>query len=573
MAGTTRRPSIPILGGRARLIRPTERRRTWQITYTDPITGKFRTASAGTTEDEATAKALAILGDFVPEERRAGAVAPTVQQAVDSWIETNRERWNSRTVNHYEYQAKKLTTPYGTRTVSSITPADIKRIDTSTLSRGEQKHVRGIVRGIFKHVEKWLHTDPETLAKAVVVSGTKDDEPNTQVSRGDIPSIEYVNALITTCYTTLNTFQRDNGRTVKITPHDYANGAPEEMVLRLRRGVPRHYKRLQEHRKKEDEILRSRFQMFGLLFAMAAGGGLRVGEMLALRARHFFPDASQLPFEALTLEGGDDDTPLFTSYLGSVDVCEQASQASHGAIYLTAPKMKRTRTVWLPAILPANGGQQFIADTTTRQRATHLVPRFADPTVSLWTMTRKEAFDLWMTEQPPLAFMLWLRLHEMWMSDVVQNEPTDEAKAHTFQSLLLFPTRNPVRKKYGALQPNIRYAKNWPHDVRIVPGTGGYQATTGLSGYYLNPLFDYVSKKIGGANPYYPAHRIQKKTGRKGWTLHGLRHYAVSSWLASPLVSLAQVSAQAGHKDISFTLDRYGHLMDDSLIKARGFEI
>ena len=76
MAGTTRRPSIPILGGRARLIRPTERRRTWQITYTDPITGKFRTASAGTTEDEATAKALAILGDFVPEERRAGAVAP-----------------------------------------------------------------------------------------------------------------------------------------------------------------------------------------------------------------------------------------------------------------------------------------------------------------------------------------------------------------------------------------------------------------------------------------------------------------------------------------------------------------
>jgi hypothetical protein len=295
--------------------------------------------------------------------------------------------------------------------------------------------------------------------------------------------------------------------------------------------------------------------------------------MLALRARHFFPDASQLPFEALTLEGGDDDTPLFMSYVGKVEVCEQASQASHGAIYLTAPKMKRTRTVWLPAILPANGGQQFIADTTTRQRATHIVPRFADPTVSLWTLTRGEALDLWTTEQPPLALMLWLRLHEMWISDVVQSQPTDEAKAHTFQSLLLFPTRNPVRKQYGEFQPNIRYAKTWPHDVRIVPGTGGYQSTTSLAGDYLNPLFDYVSKQIGGANPYYPAHRIQKKTGRKGWTLHGLRHYAVSSWLASPLVSLAQVSAQAGHKNISFTLDRYGHLMDDSLIKARGFEI
>lgn len=66
-----------------------------------------------------------------------------------------------------------------------------------------------------------------------------------------------------------------------------------------------------------------------------------------------------------------------------------------------------------------------------------------------------------------------------------------------FQSLLVSPTRNPVRKQYGEFQPNIGYAKSWPHDVRIGPGTGGYQATTGLAGYYLNPLFDYVSKKIG----------------------------------------------------------------------------
>lgn len=572
MAEQKRRPSIPVLGGRARLIRPTERRRTWQITYADPITQKRRIVSGGRTEEEATAKALAILGDFVPDNLKPGAQAPTVQQAVDDWIETNRQRWNSRTANHYEYQAKKLTTPYGTRTVSSITPADIKKIDTSTISRGEQKHVRGLVRAVFRHVEQWLHTDPETLAKAVVITGTKDDDRATQVSRGDIPTIEYVNSLITTCYTTLNHFERDNGREVKITPLDYNTGAPPEMIQRMRRGIPKHYKRLAEHRAKEDAIL-NRFQMFGLIYAVAAGGGLRVGELLALRARHFFPDATQLPFEALTLEGGDENVPLFMSYLGSVDVCEQASQASHGAIYLTAPKMKRTRTVWLPAILPANGGQQFMADTTTRQRAARIVPRFEDPMVSMWTMTRKEALDLWMKEQPPLAFMLWLRLHEMWMSDVVQSQRTDEARAHTFQSLLVFPTRNPVRKQYGEFQPNIRYAKNWPHDVRIVPGTGGYQATTGLAGYYLNPLFDYVSKKIGGANPYYPAHRIQKKTGRKGWTLHGLRHYAVSSWLASSLVSLAQVSAQAGHKDISFTLDRYGHLMDDPLIKARGFEI
>ena len=85
-------------------------------------------------------------------------------------------------------------------------------------------------------------------------------------------------------------------------------------------------------------------------------------------------------------------------------------------------------------------------------------------------------------EQPPLAFMLWLRLHQMWISDAVQGQQTAEAKAHTFQSLLVFPTRNPVRKQHGEFQPNIRYAKLWPHDARIVPETRVYQATTGLAG-------------------------------------------------------------------------------------------
>lgn len=128
---------------------------------------------------------LGILGDHVPDNMKPGAQALTIQQAVDDWIETSRERWNSRTVNHYQYQSKKFTEPYGVSMISSITTADIKKIDTSTISRGEQKHVQGIVWAVFKHVEEWLHTDPETFAKAVVVSGTKDDERAIHVLRWD----------------------------------------------------------------------------------------------------------------------------------------------------------------------------------------------------------------------------------------------------------------------------------------------------------------------------------------------------------------------------------------------------
>ena len=568
-----RRPSIPVLNGRARLIRPTAKRATYQITYHDPITRKRKIVSGGRTEAGATAKALALIGEYVPDTMTPGAQAPTVQQAVDDWIDTNRSRWNSRTTDHYQYQSRKLTSLYSDHTVSSITGTDIKRIDTSSLTRGEQQCLRRIIRGVFTHVEQWIHVTPDALSQAVSITGTKDDSASRQVSRGDIPSVDYVNSLITTCYTTLNQFTRDNGTKVDVSPHDFNAGAPAEMISKLRRGIPHHYRHLDDHQAKEDGILRSRFQQFGLIFALIAGAGLRIGEILALRARHFFPDADDLTSEYLFLSGNYETEPLFLNYRGNIDISEQASQASRGAIYLTAPKMTRTRTVWIPPILPAGGGYHiYLRNATTRERAAEVVPRFQDPKISMWTMTRAEALNLWMTGQLPTTYMLWMRLHEMWNSKVVQSQPTFDSQVSTFRSLLLFPTRNPIR--HGGVQPNIRYSETWSHDVRIVPGTGGYQSSTNLSGRYLNPLFDYVSAKIGGeATPYYPAHRTNRRTGRKGWTCHGLRHYAISSWLASPLVPLPQVSAQAGHKNIGFTLDRYGHLMDDVLTRELGFEI
>lgn len=120
------------------------------------------------------------------------------------------------------------------------------------------------------------------------------------------------------------------------------------------------------------------------------------------------------------------------SHLGSVDVCEQASQTNQGAIYLSTPKLKPGENRL------ATGDSSSKRRPTVHgghddalERAARIVPRSDDPAVSLWTTIHKEALNLWMKEQHPLTFMLWLRLRGMWMSDVVQGQQTDEAKAHT----------------------------------------------------------------------------------------------------------------------------------------------
>jgi integrase len=44
------------------------------------------------------------------------------------------------------------------------------------------------------------------------------------------------------------------------------------------------------------------------------------------------------------------------------------------------------------------------------------------------------------------------------------------------------------------------------------------------------------------------------------YTWHGLRHYAISSWLAAH-IDLKTVQAWAGHATLAMTLDTYGHLI------------
>ncbi|WP_026460456.1 hypothetical protein [Schaalia suimastitidis] len=574
MAGGTRRASISILNGRATLNPPSDTRKTWTINYRDPITGKPKSTSGGHTREEAEDRAAEKLGDWVPEHRRKAATPPTLREAFDEWMEAERSRWNTRTADNYSYVGERFLSIYGEQPITTITPADIAKIDLSHLSRGQQKKTRSLLKGVFnRQKDKWLRYSVEELVAAVKVTGTNSSDPSAQVRRGDIPRPDWVNSVLVCAYTTVDsTYTRRSGREVILQPSDFNRGLPDEIVAKQRRGIPNHYSDREKRIAEEEVELASRFRQYGLITALGAGGALRIGEVLALRVRHFL-DEDDLDFETMLEPTIDDDTPLWMQYMGRVEVVEQASQASKGKIWLTRPKGRnggKIRTVWLPAVLPGGSSSQFVyGRTTVREQITNYVERFADPSVSLWTMTRGEALTLWSYGYPPLAFMLWLRLTELWNSPVVQRQGNVAKKKSVFSRLLLFPTRNPARLGRDGL-PNVMFAPNWEGDATIVEDTGTYQSSTNLAVRYMNPLYDYVSEEMGG---YYPAHQQNKLSGRRGWTHHGLRHYAISSWLASPLVSLPKASEMAGHTNVGFTLQRYGHLFGGDDVERRGFEI
>ena len=55
-----------------------------------------------------------------------------------------------------------------------------------------------------------------------------------------------------------------------------------------------------------------------------------------------------------------------------------------------------------------------------------------------------------------------------------------------------------------------------------------------------------------------------------GLRIHDQRHTAVSLWIKAG-INPKDVSVRAGHKSVSFTLDRYGHLYpdnDDAFVRA-----
>lgn len=560
-----RRKSIPILHGRASVTPPSASYKSWRIIWDDPVTHKRRMTSGGATLEEAELKAASLLGDYVPAHANRSITPPTLQEVFDDWVDANRHRWSSRTVDNYSYLAGRFLKPFGAHAITTISPASLRSVSVSDLSRGQQEKVRTLVRGTFTHAAAWLKTDAESFAKAVPLSGTRASGRSEQVSRGDIPSAKLVASFITTAYHTaqlgplddddvqLDTLTGEKTRgSIKMevaaglgytepTNRAFIDGLPLEIVESMRRGVPRHYKELEKRRRDETRELAERFRQIALVTALGAGGTLRIGEVLALRVRHFLTVPEVTRSFALMQPPREK-----TGYRGRVEVQEQASQASKGKIWLTAPKGGRERTVHLPAFLPNWLGHGV---GTHRLQVAQVVPRFRDESISLWEATDDEVTALWRAGFTPLGWMLWRRLEDLWDSPILNAHRSPQTKIRDYRDLLLFPTRNRARSS-----STVQWEDNWPHDVRIVEGDGTYQAQSNFA-KLTNPLYDYVADAYGE----YPAHRRNAKT-RQGWTHHGLRHFAASSRIAAG-TPLPLIAREMGHSDGGFTLRRYGHVM------------
>lgn len=574
MAGTKRRKSIAVLGGAATLNPPSPSRSTWTVNYRDND-GRPRSTSGGHTREEAELKARLKLGWAIPGEKSGAAAVPTFSEAYEKWIQKNTERWNPRTIENYAYVGKTFLNTLGDRPLNSLTPTDFAHVKVNHLSREQQKKVRSLIRGVLKENSQWTLYDGEKLAQSVIISGTGAAARKEAMERGDIPSPEYVNSLIVCAYSTLqeSPIGDIDGKDTdwKTEPHHYTKGLPTYITDEHRRGIPNHFSDPEGRRKAETDELASIYRRLALMIALGAGGGLRIGEVLALRPRHFFT-MSELPIATLAFENMDTSSELFLNYLGKVRIEEQASASSKGKIWLTRPKGRqggKPRTLNLPALLPAGYSNNFThGHSTIRQQVSHLAPRFEDTSVSLWSMSEDEAITFWKNGYPPLALMLFDRFAELWNSDIVQRHQNERVRYEVFSNLLLFPTRNRARKTRDG-KGAVLYERGWEKRAEIVEGTGGYYNTNNLTKKFTNPLYDYVSEQMNS----YPVNRAPSQ-GRVGWTHHSLRHYAITSWLESAAqLPLNIVAEQAGHQDISFTLKRYAHVIGDRKTPTTGFEI
>jgi integrase len=161
----------------------------------------------------------------------------------------------------------------------------------------------------------------------------------------------------------------------------------------------------------------------------------------------------------------------------------------------------------------------------------------------------------------PLNWLLLNRLNDLW-DELHRKSVSQEPRFDDFQKLLLFPTRNPPRKN-----SKIEIPSKWHEDPAVVDGFGGYMSTTNFANNLTNPIFDYVSEQTRS----YPEHRQNLPANkRKGWTMHALRHFFVTSNIYHG-IPIPQISEMAGHASVDFTSSRYTHAMKQDY-KDIGFE-
>lgn len=565
-----KRRSHRILNGRATAYPPTENR-GWQVSFSDPVTLKRRVIRGGKTLEEATERTRKALGDYV-----AGAdPVPTCTEVFLSWIAENQSRWSDRTVQAYRYRWGLRKDPktgentaeaagpaalIGSTPVTAVNPRSLTKL-ADGLSREQAKRVRTIVRAVFERAYTWTHRDAQLYAGAILLPGGRDDDRTRRVQPYAIPSTTWVVNSINCFYSTmqLHPVLQMPGEfvdpvtgyhgieNVTIPKHQSTTlGAPKELIDGMRRGMPKHYADPSGRRSNETRELAKRMRMIGLMTALGAAGALRIGEVLALRVRHFLPpgdpessaDGLTANIQPIT-ENPNGNTILMGNYRGRLEVVEAVTPTSRGVMTISRPKGGKTRTVWLPALMYP------IGDERADLRA--LASRHVDVgDRSLWALSVREYSTLWRRGMIPLTALLQQRLQEIY----------DEVlgKEDAWRNSLLFPTRSPARKQ-------AVFPEKWPH-TKEIPGGYGYQSSSNLVHRYVSPVYDHVSDLTGS----WPS----TNEGRRGWTHHSLRHYAISQWVARG-VPIPVITAQAGHSRESFTLERYAAAIMTN-VNVDGFE-
>ncbi|WP_404464696.1 hypothetical protein LG274_12095 [Micrococcus antarcticus] len=575
-----RRAGIEILDGAATLTRPTDAKPYWRIVWTDPITRKRRTTSGGKTREEAEAKAASLLGIYVegqPDRSRTDPV-PTFNEMVTSWINTRRPKWSPRTPEHYTQLARAYTNTLGDIPINRIRPSQLTdAYDLTAVSRDRQKTTKTVIKGVFSYAHSlgWVKSTGDHYADALILTGDRTDNRQTEVSKGDIPPSDYVAAVLNVTWHTLDphltldhlTYSDDNtpAGPLKIDAEElwreptgfhsgyspiFRAGLPPSIIDKKRRGVPKHYKNLDQIREREDCKLRERYKMLSAIVALGAGAGLRIGEIFALRVGHFLDESALREWLAMRRVFG---TGYRLPWDGKIHVSESASTANAGKIWVTAPKSNRDRYAYLPPFLRNDRGQTPRWDFAHRKDT-------ETPTASDWrSLSEEDALTIWHEQNAPALYMIVMhRLEAVVTPWLERDDLTERERIRLMARTMLFPTRQPPKRNKQGEISRVKYSPRWTGYMGPDPLTGGTYMSHNNFKSEMNEIYDFVSDRTGS----YPAHRRNRET-RQGWTHHALRHYAVSTRLDAG-IPVAQVALEMGHASPAFTMARYAHAVRSS---------
>ncbi|NMM99222.1 tyrosine-type recombinase/integrase [Bifidobacterium olomucense] len=647
-----------------RLYEPTSndgKGRYWRARVTLPD-GRTSDVNAPT-RDAVVEKAKAKLGFYVPGVSTSyPTVREAWDQYARS---DAHDAWNSGTTQTKTAQMRRVFLAIGDLSVMKVTPKDIQRIDLEGISTNQQTRLRANVRALFDYTKKLYGTQDGTFYAGqmkVNASIAKENAAKRVVSLGLIPNTMYIASLITLtastmnvtpldtvldahdqmmrlrsphmkqlldpatassiedgtdkepeCITTIDPITGEKLRTspwvdvpmegyVRANPTDdlWRRGLPEQFLIKPY-GTPHYTRDMQGFLRRQTLDRAERYRMLAAWFGIGAGGGLRIGEELALRISHLLtPAQSEFLFVTAHIQRWDEETenawkidamkpgPTREGFYGAIRVDEQFTQVGStfalGLPKWNSPGNMKRRTVHLPYYLPSplhSGDKRSL-----REQIAEHAPRFKphdnpENDASFWSSTPTEVGTLWAEGYVPIGWILLQRLTDLWNNKALDRASTDALthdvllgeKQANYQRMLLFPTRKPVKDKEAARNTDITRPEGWTGQVSVIPGTGNYIHPSNLQAD-LNPIFDYVSARLQLFPGAYPeGHDPDAKGGRKGWTHHSLRHYMASSRIAMG-VPLTLISRELGHASLSTTINAYIQVLNEAQasVPPSGFE-